>query len=89
MGLEFQTVVYLACFITSTLCAWLLARGYQRSRSRLMFWTSLCFALLALNNLLVVADMIVFPSYSFVWWRQISSLAAVGVLLFGFVWESE
>lgn len=87
--IELQTVVYLLCFGTSAICAWLLARGYRESRSRLMFWTSLCFALLAVNNLMVVADLVLFPGYDLLLLRQLSSLAAVSVLLFGFVWESE
>lgn len=87
--IELQTIVYLLCFVTSAACAWLLARGYRERRSRLMFWTSLCFALLAVNNLMVVFDLVLFTNINFLPWRQLSSLAAVGVLLFGFVWESE
>lgn len=89
MSLGFQSVVYLLCFITSAACAWLLARGYVASRTRLLFWSSLCFAFLALNNLLVVADIMVFPDANLTLWRQLAGLVAVGVLLFGFVWESE
>ena len=89
MSLGFQSVVYLLCFITSAACAWLLARGYMESRTRLLFWSSLCFAFLALNNLLVVLDILVFPGGDLALWRGLAGVAAVGVLLFGFVWESE
>ena len=89
MSLGFQSIVYLLCFIISLACAWLLARGYIASRTRLLFWSSLCFAFLALNNLLVVADIMIFPNANLSLWRQLAGLVAVGVLLFGFVWESE
>lgn len=89
MTIELQTVIYLLCFATSAVCAALLVRGWRASRGRLMYWTAWCFGLLALNNLLVVADLVFFLGIDLVIWRQLSSLAAVSVLLFGFVWESE
>lgn len=84
-----QSLIYLLCFATSLACAFLLARSYRRSRSRLLLWTALCFAFLALNNLLVVLDMLVFPSVPLVMFRQLAAFLAVSVLLFGFVWEAE
>lgn len=86
----FQSAVYLLCLATSLTCAVLLARSYARTRARLLLWSALCFALLALNNLIVVVDILVFPTQvnlSIV--RLVASLAAVSVLLYGFVWESE
>ena len=49
----------------------------------------MCFSLLALNNLLVVLDMVIFPAVDFTLARQVTSLAAVSALLYGFVWESD
>jgi hypothetical protein len=46
-----------------------------------------CFALLALNNLLVVADVIFFPQFDMTNLRLLASLAGVGVLLYAFIWE--
>jgi hypothetical protein len=46
-------------------------------------------ALLAVNNLLVVIDLVVLPTVDLVPLRNLASLAAVSVLLFGFVWETE
>ena len=89
-GLTFQSAVYLLCLATSIACAVLLARSYTRTRARLLLWSSLCFAFLALNNLVVVLDILIFPSavdLSLV--RLFVSLVAVGVLLYGFIWESE
>lgn len=89
-GLTFQSLVYLLCLATSAICALLLARSYARTQARLLLWSSLCFAFLALNNLIVVIDILVFPKaidLSLV--RLVASLIAVSVLLYGFIWESE
>ena len=65
MGTLFPTLVYTLCFATSTLCAYLLGRSFRRTRSRLLFWSALCFALLAGVNFVVVLDMLVFPEINF------------------------
>ena len=67
----------------------LLLRAYRRQRTRLLLWSGLCFVLLALNNTLVFVDLIVVPSgIDLSLWRGATSLAGVGVLLFGLIWES-
>ncbi|HYF23317.1 MAG TPA: DUF5985 family protein [Caulobacteraceae bacterium] len=81
--------VYILCLLTSATCAFLLVRSYNRTKAGLLLWTAVCFVLLALNNLFVVADMILFPDINFWALRQIAAFAAVGVLLYGFIWESE
>ena len=82
-------LLYLLCLLTSLACAGLLWRAYGRSRAPLLAWSAGCFALLALNNLFVVADMLVFTDMDLTWLRQGSSLAAIAVLLYGFIWEAE
>ncbi len=85
----FPTAVYSLCFVTCSLCAFLLVRAYLISRARLLFWSALCFILLAVNTLLVILDIIVFPEVDFGLWRPILGLASIGVLLFGFIWDLE
>jgi len=85
----FATVVYLLCFTTSSACAYLLARSYARTRARLLLWSSLCFVFLALNNLLLVVDLLLLPQIDMQLERLLLSLAGVGVLLFGFIWDLE
>lgn len=81
--------VYLLCAVTSVSCAVLLLRAYRRQRTRLLLWSSLCFVLLALNNTLLFVDLIVVPTeIDLSLWRGAISLAGVGVLLFGLIWES-
>ena len=83
------TAVYALCFLTSSACAWLLGRSYLRTRTRLLLWSSLCFLLLAGNNLVLVLDVMVFPDINLRIGRLLLSLSAVIVLLFGFIWDLE
>jgi hypothetical protein len=83
------TAVYLLCLITSLLCAGLLTRSWLKSRSKLLLWTALSFGFLAVNNLFLVADMVVFSALDLRWARHLTGLTAVAVLLYGFIWEVE
>lgn len=85
----FPTAVYLLCFATSSACALLLGRSYRRNGARLLLWSTLCFALLAVNNLFVIIDMLLISWIDFGLVRLGLSLGAVGVLLFGFIWDME
>lgn len=81
-------IVYGLCLLTSVACAALLVRSYRRTGSALLMWSAACFSLLALNNLFVVLDMVLFTGVDFTWLRQGTAFAAVGVLLYGFIWET-
>jgi hypothetical protein len=90
MSASGPATVYVLCFAASLLCTALLARSYWRSRSGLLLWTAFCFGLLALNNALLVVDRLVMPeAIDLRLWRQLTALAAIGVLLYGFIWESD
>jgi hypothetical protein len=89
MSNAFPSAVYLLCFLTSAACAVLLARSYARTRMRLLLWSALCFLFLAGNNFLVVLDLLVLPDSDLRLPRTLTALVAVGVLLFGFIWDSE
>ena len=84
------TTVYLLCLATSALCAFLLVRSYLRTRTRLLLWSAACFVLLAFNNLLLVTDLVLTgPQVDLSVIRKLSLLAALAVLLIGFIWEAE
>ncbi len=83
------SLVYTLCLMTSAVCAFLLLNAWRQSRSRLLFWTALGFAFLAVNNLFLVADMVLLPTVDLWFCRQAASVAAVAVLLYGFIWEAE
>lgn len=89
MSLTFPTAVYVLCFLTSAACAWLLGRSYLRTRARLLLGSSICFILLALNNLALVVDLVVFPNLDLRVLRLVLALAAVCALLFAFIWNLE
>ena len=87
-GSPVEVVIYLLCVVASLLCAYLLARAYRRSRAKLLMWSSLCFALLAVNNFLLAVDILLLPDIDLIPLRIVTALAAVGVLLYGFIWET-
>jgi hypothetical protein len=82
-------IVFVLCAATCLLCAVLLWRGYRRTKVRLLFWSSLCFACLVLDNVMRYVDMIIFPERDLAILPQIPGLAAIVLLLIGLIWESE
>jgi hypothetical protein len=84
------SLVYSACAVAATLCAVLLLQAYGRGRYRLLLWSGLCFAGLALNNLLLVVDKIVLPTeVDLSLWRSGTALLSMVVLLYGLIVDSE
>ena len=81
--------VYLLCAATCLLCAVMLFRGYARSKVRLLFWSGLCFTGLMLDNLLLYADIVVFPDVKLHIWRKAPGLISLVLLLYGLIWDSE
>lgn len=81
-------LVYMLCALTSLGCAGLLLRGYTRHRTRLLLWASVCFAGLALNNILLFADLVLVPAVDLSVWRAAVGLAALLALVFGLVWDA-
>ncbi len=85
--LALSTSVYLVSFAASSVCAWLLVRNYLRSRTALLLWSAACFVCLAVNNLLVIVDFVIFPEIDFGLAREMAALIGVSALLYGFIWE--
>ena len=82
--------IYSLCLIASAVCATLLVRGYLKSRTRLLLYSAACFMFLALNNLLLVIDLLLFPmAIDLAGIRLIASLAGILTLLYGFIWEAD
>lgn len=81
------TVIYALCAATSLLCAVLLLRSYARSRYRLLFWAGLCFVGATLNNLLLVADKVIFPDVDLLTLRLVVALLALVFLLYGLIFD--
>ncbi|HEY3777544.1 MAG TPA: DUF5985 family protein [Rhizomicrobium sp.] len=81
------TAVYLLCFVTSAFCGGLLVRSWLRSQAQLLLWSALCFVMLALNNLLVVIDLVLLPAVDLSVYRDLTALVGLAFLLYGFIWE--
>lgn len=84
-----KPAIYLLCFAASVVCLVLLIRTYLHKRTKLLLWSALSFVFLALNNVMVFLDIVILPEVDLVPVRTLSSLLAVGVLLYGFIWESD
>jgi hydrogenase/urease accessory protein HupE len=79
--------VYILCALTSVTCAVLLLRAFRRTHARLLFWSSLCFVGLAVNNVLLFVDLVVVPQVDLLAARNVVALVALVVMLFGLIWE--
>ncbi|NMO21785.1 hypothetical protein HPC49_50820 [Pyxidicoccus fallax] len=81
--------VYILCALTSVTCAVLLLRAWKRTQSRLLLWSGLCFAVLALNNILLFIDLVLLPtSVDLYLPRLITGLASAVILLYGLIWDA-
>jgi hypothetical protein len=82
-------ITYVLCAATSILCAVLLLRGYLRSRSRLLMWSTWCFIGLAINNILLFVDLIILPdSIDLRVVRSGAALLSLLVMVAGLIWEA-
>ena len=82
-------LVYLLCAIAALLCAVLLLRAYGQNRTRLLLWSGLCFVGLTINNALVFVDLVVVPSVDLYVWRNVAAVVALGMLLYGLIWNTD
>jgi hypothetical protein len=81
-------VVFVLCALVSTACAVMLFLGYRRSRTRLLFWSSLCFAGLAINNVMLMIDFVMVAGIDFTLYRSVIALAAVLLLVYGLIGDA-
>jgi hypothetical protein len=81
------SIVYIACTLTSAACVVLLLRAYLRSRQRLLFWSTLAFTGLCINNVLLYVDVIVLPTVDLSLVRLIPALLGVAALCYGLLME--
>ena len=85
--MSMTAVIYALCALVALACAVMLLMGARRSGSRMLFWSGLCFAGLALGNGLIVVDRLIVPDLGPL--RLGVSLAAVSLLLYGLVFEEK
>lgn len=82
-------IIYILCALTSLGAAVLLWRGYRRSRQRLLYWSALCFAILAVSNAVLILDLVLLPDVYILPWRSGISQLGYLVLLYGLIFESD
>jgi hypothetical protein len=82
-------LIYLLCALTALCCFFLLFRSWLANRVALLFWSSLCFAGLSINNILLVIDKLVVPDIDLGLFRLVAALVSVLLLLFGLIWEDQ
>jgi hypothetical protein len=84
------STIYILCILTSLACAGLLYASYRRTRYRLLFWSGSCFAVMTINNMLLLLDKVVWPtSVDLLPARLITALLALLLLLYGLIYEKE
>ena len=82
-------IIYSLCSLLSLGIAWVLWRTYSKTRSRVQYWSALCFSGLTLTNLLLVADKLLFPQADLGIFRLIIALASLSLLLYGLIYEDD
>lgn len=82
-------LIYALCALTALACAVLLVLGSRRTGSRMLLWSGLCFAGLALTNALIVVDALDGRGNTFGTMRLVVALAAIMLLLYGLVFEEK
>jgi hypothetical protein len=82
-------LIYSLCALLSLGVALLLWRHHGQTRSRLLFWSALCFSGLTVNNVLLVLDELLWVDADLSLLRQLTALVSLGLLLFGLTWEDE
>lgn len=87
--MTFAEAIYLLCAITSLLACGLLFRRYLRRRTPLLLWSCVGFFGLAVNNVLVYVDLVVFVAINLAAVRAVVGAMAMLVMLSGLIWESD
>lgn len=83
-----ETVYVLGALVT-LICSVLLLKRYAQVRLRLLLWSGLCFAVLTFSNAMVFVDFVLIPNSDLYLVRLFSATGAMGLLLYGLIWDGE
>lgn len=83
----FKVALYGTCVLTCLACTILLIRKYVQEKARLLLWSAVCFVCLTLNNVLVFADLVLYPATDFRLARLSVALLGMAFLVGGFLTE--
>ncbi len=77
--------VYILCALTSLACAILLWRAYRSTRVPLLLWSSFCFAVLTLSNVVLAVDLTILSHIDLQPVRSGMTLIGLTALLYGLI----
>ena len=80
--------IYALSAATSLTAAGMLLRHYTSRRSRMLLWSCIAFAGLAVNNVLVLLDFGVFTAVDLSLARSLTAALSVTILVYGLIWEA-
>jgi len=83
---NFNLAICALAVLACVACTVLLFRGYFRSRQPLVFWSSVCFVFLTLNNILLFVDLVILEM-DLRPWRHAAAFAGVFFMIFGLLRE--
>lgn len=82
-----RATIYILAFLTNLACSFLLLRAYRAVMRRLLLWSGLCFAGLALSSAMVFVDLVILPQVDLFLFRLAISVAAMALLIYGLIFE--
>jgi hypothetical protein len=82
-----SSLVYLMCAMTSILCTTLLYLSYRKTKAKLLLWSVICFLCLAINNILLFADLVIVPNIDLAVIRTVPAVIGFAALIWGFIWD--
>lgn len=80
-------LIYSLCALAALSCAVLLLQGWRKDRSGMLWWSGVCFVLLALSNSALVVEDVLLNGIALWPLRHGLSLAAISALLYGLIFE--
>ncbi|MGH8250552.1 MAG: DUF5985 family protein [Steroidobacteraceae bacterium] len=81
--------VYALGSLVSAMCALMLLRAYSRVAQKLLLWSGLCFVGLAISNVLLFVDLVIWTDVSLYTWRLSTAAVSMLLLLYGLIWEAD
>jgi hypothetical protein len=84
----FNLLICALAVLACAACTVLLFRGYGRTAKRLLFWASVSFVFLTLNNVLLFLDLVVLQM-DLRPWRHAAAFVGLVFMIFGLLRESK
>ena len=81
-------LVYILCAVTSLGSAILLLRAGLSRRNGLLFWSSFCFFAMALNNVLLYLNFVVYPDVDLLLPARFVTAVGIVLLNIGLIWHA-